>query len=59
MFRGLVEVLAAVGPAVLVLDDLQWADEQTVDFVAYLLAHPPPELAVVIVYRSLEASAGR
>jgi DNA-binding CsgD family transcriptional regulator len=57
MFRGLVEVLAAVGRAVLVLDDLQWADEQTVDFVGYLLAHPPCELAVVVVYRSLEASA--
>jgi DNA-binding CsgD family transcriptional regulator/tetratricopeptide (TPR) repeat protein len=57
VFRGLVEVLAALGPAVLVLDDLQWADEQTVDFVAYLLAHPPPELAMVIVYRALEASA--
>ena len=57
VFRGLVEVLAAVGPALLVLDDLQWADEQTVDFVAYLLAHLPPELAVVIVYRSHEAPA--
>jgi DNA-binding CsgD family transcriptional regulator len=41
-----------------VLDDLQWADEQTVDFVAYLLAHPPPKLAAVITYRSQEASAG-
>jgi DNA-binding CsgD family transcriptional regulator len=57
VFRGLVEVLAAVGPALLVLDDLQWADDQTVDFVAYLLAHAPPQLAVVIVYRSPEAPA--
>ena len=57
VFRSLVEVLTAVGPALLVLDDLQWADEQTVDFVAYLLAHPPPELAVTIVYRWHESPA--
>lgn len=57
VFRGLVEIFAAVGPALLMLDDLQWADEQTTDFIAYLLAHPPPELAVVIVYRSHEAPA--
>jgi DNA-binding CsgD family transcriptional regulator len=50
-------MLAALGPALLVLDDLQWADEQTVDFAAYLLAQPPPELAVVITYRSQEAPA--
>jgi DNA-binding CsgD family transcriptional regulator len=58
VFRGLVEVLAALGPALLVLDDLQWADEQTVDFVGYLAASPPPELSVVVTYRSHEAPAG-
>jgi DNA-binding CsgD family transcriptional regulator len=59
VFRGLAEVLAAVGPALLVLDDLQWADDQTVDFVAYLLANAPPELAAVIVYRSEAPAAVR
>jgi DNA-binding CsgD family transcriptional regulator len=57
VFRGLAELLAGLGPVLLVLDDLQWADEQTVDFAAYLLAHPPPELALVITYRSHEAPA--
>jgi DNA-binding CsgD family transcriptional regulator len=57
VFRGLTEVLTALAPAVLVLEDLHWADEQTVDFVAYLLTTPMPELAVVLTYRSEEVSA--
>jgi DNA-binding CsgD family transcriptional regulator len=51
VFRALVEVLTAVGPGVLVLEDAHWADEQTVDFVTYLLGDPPPELSVVITIR--------
>ncbi|HEY6737960.1 MAG TPA: AAA family ATPase [Actinopolymorphaceae bacterium] len=54
LFRGLREVLAALGPAVLVLEDMHWADEQTVDFLAYLLDTPPPELGVVLTYREDE-----
>lgn len=55
VFRALVEVLAAVGPAVLVLEDVHWADEQTVDFVSYLLGAPPPDLSVVVTLRGEEA----
>jgi len=51
VFRGLVDVLAAAGPVVLVLEDLHWADEQTADFVAYVLSDPPAELVVVVTYR--------
>lgn len=57
VFRGLVEILTGLGQAVLVLEDLHWADEQTIDFVSYLLAGPPPGLAVVLVYRGEEVSA--
>lgn len=35
VFRGLVEVLTSLDPAVLVLEDLHWADDHTLDFVAY------------------------
>jgi hypothetical protein len=38
--------------------DLHWADEQTSDFLAHLLADPPPELSVVLTYRGEEVSAG-
>lgn len=54
VFRGLIEVLAALGPAVLVLEDLHWADELTVDFLSYLVAAPPPELSVVLTFRGEE-----
>ena len=52
VFRGLVDLLGSLGPAVLVLEDLHWAEEQTTDFIGYLLADPPPGLVVVLTYRS-------
>lgn len=55
VFRGLVEVLEAAGPAVLLLEDLQYADPKTADFLAYLLAEPPPRLAVVLTLRREDA----
>ncbi|WP_336206347.1 ATP-binding protein [Nonomuraea sp. LPB2021202275-12-8] len=54
VFRALAEVLGSLGRAVLVAEDMHWADEQTVDFVGYLLADPPPELSVVITFRGEE-----
>ncbi|RIQ24366.1 ATP-binding protein, partial [Jiangella rhizosphaerae] len=50
-FRGFVDVFAAAGPAVLILEDLHWAEEQTGDFVGYLLAESLPELSVVVTFR--------
>ncbi|MCK2215264.1 LuxR C-terminal-related transcriptional regulator [Actinomadura sp. ATCC 31491] len=57
VFRGLGEILRALGQAVLVVEDLHWADEQTVEFLGYLLSDPPSDLAVVLTYRADEASA--
>ena len=57
VFRALVEVLSASGPTVLVLEDLHWADEQTADFVSYLLGDPPRHLSLVLTYRSEEVRA--
>lgn len=54
VFRALREVLAGVGRLVLVLEDLHWADEQTVELLGYLVSEPPPELAVVLTYRGAE-----
>ncbi|MEV4379289.1 AAA family ATPase [Streptosporangium sp. NPDC049644] len=58
LFRGLSEVLSALGPLVLVMEDLHWADEQTVEFLAYLLAALPDRMSVVLVYRGEEVGAG-
>ncbi|OLF05168.1 helix-turn-helix transcriptional regulator [Actinophytocola xinjiangensis] len=57
VLRGLTEVLRALGEVVLVLEDLHWADEQTLVFLSYLLAAPPPGTAVVLTYRGEETGA--
>lgn len=51
LFRGLVEVLAALGPAVLVVEDLHWADEASRAFFGFLLDQVPDSLSVVATYR--------
>ncbi|MFC4122874.1 ATP-binding protein [Nonomuraea zeae] len=58
VFRGLAELLRALGRVVLVLEDLHWADEQTAEFLGYLLADPPSELALVLTFRGEEAGPG-
>jgi ATP/maltotriose-dependent transcriptional regulator MalT len=52
IFRAAVELLGHLGPAVLVLEDLHWADSVTRDFVAFLATHQPPDLAVVVTTRT-------
>ncbi|MFS8498439.1 MAG: AAA family ATPase [Micromonosporaceae bacterium] len=54
VFRGLTDLLAALGPTVLVLEDLHWADEQTADFVGYVLAEGLPDLSLVLTFRGEE-----
>ena len=39
--RCVLEELAAPRPVVLVLDDLHWADDASVELISYLLARPP------------------
>jgi hypothetical protein len=58
IFRGLVEVLGALGPTVLVVEDAHWADEQTLEFLGYLLAAPPPSLSLVVTFRGEDAGPG-
>lgn len=57
VFRALVEILAAAGETVLVLEDLHWADVHTPDFLRYLLADPPTGLSLVLTYREEEVAA--
>ena len=52
IFRAAVELLGHLSPAVLVLEDLHWADTVTGDFVAFLAAHQPSGLAVVVTTRA-------
>jgi DNA-binding CsgD family transcriptional regulator len=57
IFRGLAELLRALGPSVLLVEDLHWADQHTREFLGYLLTTPPAELSVVLTYRGEEAGA--
>ncbi|RKQ87246.1 regulatory LuxR family protein [Solirubrobacter pauli] len=59
MFEALRSALAAVSPAVILLDDLQWSDSATLDLLAALAA-PVRELPLLLVaaYRSDEIGRG-
>jgi len=67
LYQAFVEVLARVStraPLVIVLDDLQWADQETVDLLAYVTRSPQPIRALVIVTfreagREPQTSGGR
>ncbi len=52
LFRAVVALLGDIGPAVLVLEDVHWADAGTCEFVAFLAARLPARLAVVLTLRS-------
>ena len=51
IFRAVTELLGHLAPGVLVLEDLHWADRVTFDFLAYLAAHQPPDLSIVVTTR--------
>ncbi|GII58117.1 LuxR family transcriptional regulator [Planotetraspora thailandica] len=51
LFRAIRALLAAVGPAVLVIEDLHWADDGTRDLLRFLTDQPPEGLAVVATHR--------
>ncbi len=52
LFRAVATLLGELGPAVLVLEDVHWADPGTADFLAYLTARMPAGLTVVLTLRS-------
>ncbi|MBC6451051.1 ATP-binding protein [Actinokineospora xionganensis] len=58
VFRAVRELLAAYGPAVLVLEDLHWADEGTQDLLRFLMFPRIPDLALVATYRREAYPAG-
>ncbi|MCP3804132.1 AAA family ATPase [Allokutzneria sp. A3M-2-11 16] len=58
IFRAVRELLRALGPTVLVIEDLHWADDDSRRLVRFLINDPPPELAIVITFRGDEAPGG-
>ena len=53
-YRALAELLDALGPCVLVLEDTQWIDAATHDLLRYLTPRLPPQLSLVLTYRPEE-----
>lgn len=56
--RGLLEQTAAEAPALLVIDDLHWADGATVDLLASLVDRPPDApVLIVLGHRPFQAGS--
>lgn len=51
LFRAVHALLAAVAPAVLVIEDLHWADDGTRDLLRFLTGELPDGLALVATFR--------
>ncbi|MDL4822121.1 helix-turn-helix transcriptional regulator [Actinomadura opuntiae] len=55
--RHLLERLAAPSGLVLILDDLHWADDATIELMDHLVRHPPrANVLVAVAYRPAQAS---
>lgn len=52
VFRAAVELIDHLSPAVLVLEDVHWADAGTFDFLTFLVAHQPRDLSIIVTARS-------
>ena len=56
--RGLLSVIAADAPVVLVLDDVQWADPGSIELIGHLVTHPPKGAVLIALgFRPSQVSA--
>lgn len=51
VFRAIRELLAAAGPALLVVEDLHWADDGSRQLLRFLMTDPPEHLSILVTYR--------
>ncbi|WP_435647667.1 AAA family ATPase [Kitasatospora purpeofusca] len=56
--QGVRALLAALDAPVLVVEDLQWADDATLDLLVRLARDLPPRLALVVTYRPEDLPPG-
>ncbi|MBB5801370.1 DNA-binding NarL/FixJ family response regulator [Saccharothrix ecbatanensis] len=58
LFRAVRELLAALGPVLLVVEDLHWADDGTRRLLRFLADGPPANLSMVLTYRREDLHGG-
>jgi len=58
LFRAFRALFLALGPTVLVLEDLQWADLDTIELIEFLVKNPVPDLSLILTYRREELEPG-
>ncbi|MEU6114631.1 AAA family ATPase [Streptomyces sp. NPDC047117] len=58
LFRAVRELLAALGPVVVVVEDLHWADDGTRDLVRFLVDDLPNGMSAVLSYRREDLPGG-
>ena len=54
MFRGVAEVLDRLDAGLLVVDDVHWADEASLEFLLFLASRPGPRISLLVSYRPEE-----
>lgn len=58
LFRAVRELLSALGPVLLVVEDLHWADDGCRHLLRFLMSDPPPNLTTLVTYRREDAPGG-
>lgn len=58
LFRALLELFGHLDTDVLVVEDVHWADEATLEFLLSCVARQPPPFSVVVTYRPEDVPAG-
>ncbi len=51
LFRALMDLLAHLGVRVLVIEDVHWADETTLEFLLFLADRQPQPVSLVVTFR--------
>lgn len=58
LFRAVRELVSVLGPVLLVVEDLHWADDGSRQLLRFLMGDPPANLSIVVTYRREDVPGG-
>ncbi|WP_439657194.1 ATP-binding protein [Lentzea sp. HUAS TT2] len=58
LFRAMRELIGVLGPVLLVVEDLHWADDGSRQLLRFLMGDPPANLSIVVTYRREDVPGG-